>query len=202
MKISPILPLLAAAFCVLSLNSCVMPFDEYPPGGYGSGYYGGGYSSAPVIYNRSSTVFYDDAFSYYDGGYQPYWTQPTSYYSVGYSYYRGHGSCPICHHSPCSGHHGRPASRSYYGSSSHYDHDDHRGGFLSRSYQNRDDHHSSTSRSGHVLYERSGRSGPTGAHSLDWYHDHGYTASQLRRVDDDHHSSSSHKKDNDDRRKR
>jgi len=184
---------------MLTLSSCMMPLDDYPPGGY-SGGYSSGYSAPRPVYSSSSSVFYDNDFSYYDGGYAPYWTQPRGYYSVGYSYYRGGGVCPICRHNPCSGHHGRPSSYSSY-SNSHRDYDNHSHSYYSQpSYVHHDNDNHSSSHSQPLYIHNGGGGGAQGAHTKEWFEQRGYAPSRLQRVDDNH--SSSHKKDDDDDKKK
>ena len=106
-----LLTLIAALGVTLSFTSCV-PFDPaFDGGGYGGGGYSSGpaYSSGPSYYGGGGPSYYNDNdFYYHDGRANPsYYGRPYGSYTTGYSYYRGSSVCPICHHSPCSGHSGR-----------------------------------------------------------------------------------------------
>jgi len=204
-----ILRLFPLALVCLGLNSCVGPIDGPYGGGYSSGsapYYGSSYSSgyAPSYYS-------DDDFYYYDGGARPYYGGGYASYSVGYSYYRGSSICPICHHRPCSGHHGRPSSFRVAHNDHDHDRDDHRSSSSSHSSSSFFRPGSSSSShysSGPTLFQHksadNNRGAPQGAHTKDWYQDRGYSTSRLTPVtgsaSSSHHSSSSnHKKDDDDK---
>ena len=96
--------------------------------------------------------------SYNDGYYSP---RPSYQRPYGNSYgygqsYHGH-QCPICHRSNCSGHHSS--------SHSHHDHDD--------------DDRRSNSKKNDTLYKYRGKNGPSGNHTIDWWHSRGYQRSQL-----------------------
>jgi hypothetical protein len=173
--------LLAAAIAALALSSCVVPVEPYA-GGYGGGYAGGGY------YNPGYNYDYND-FYYYGGGPYPAFYPGYGTYIAGYSYYRGSGVCPICHHRPCSGHSGHSSNwrHSSGGNSVHHDHDDYSG---SRGNSN----HGSSS----TLYQRvPGTPGKAdGDHPKSWFLSRGYSPRQLEKVDD--HGRGSGKKDGDD----
>ena len=189
-----VLPL---GLALLALNSCVgpMPMD---------GQYSSGPSYGPSYASDYDTPYYNDSdFYYYEGGPRPYYMGGYTSVIVGNSYYRGRGSCPICHHSPCYGHNGRASS---FRSSHHdYGHDDHR--YVSSSHSSGPFYRSSSpspSSGGHTLYRHesagNNRGAPQGEHSKDWYKDHGYSTSRLVPVQSSSssHSSSGKKKDDDD----
>ena len=201
--------LLPLGLVVLALNSCVGPM----PGPYGGGYGGGGYAPAPS-YGPSYASDYDapdyrdDDFYYYEGGPRPYYLGGYSSVYVGYSYYHGGGLCPVCHHSPCHGHSGRPSSFHV----AHRSNDNHH--YTSSSVRPssspffRGSSSSSHTSSSPTLYRHlsadNNRGAPQGEHSKDWYKDHGYSTSRLVPANgpssshsSSHHSSS--KKDDDDK---
>lgn len=184
----------AAVGIAFSLTGCV-PFDPAFDGGYVGTETVRTYSSGPSYY--SSPSYYSDTdFYYYDGGaYPSYYNRSYGTYTTGYSYYRGRSVCPICHHSPCSGHNGHynswRSSGSY--SRSNYDHDDH-------------NHHSSSGSShssGPILYQRArGAPGESqGVHSKDWFLSRGYSPRQLEKSDDHGHSTKKNDHDSDDKKK-
>lgn len=197
MKTSTSISSLAACVAVFALSSCVVPMDDYPGGGYsgggysGGGGYGGGYGTTRSYY--SSPSYAENDFYYYDGGaYPSYYNRGYGSYSAGYSYYRGSSVCPICHHSPCSGHSGHSNTWSHTSSNNFAHHDN-------------DDHHSSSSHSnGSVLYQHTNADrnpgAPQGAHTKEWFTSHGYSPARLEKTDDHGHSTKKNDHDDDDKK--
>ncbi|MCE9519814.1 MAG: hypothetical protein K8R87_09715 [Verrucomicrobia bacterium] len=178
MKIHYSLSLLAAGLAAITLSSCVVPTTEYA-----GGYYNPGYRN--------------DDFYYYGGGaYPSYYNRSYGGYAAGYSYYRGSSACPICHHSPCSGHKGHSSnwqhSSGHY--SSHQDHDNHHSSYRGSSYQNNNA----------TQYERaSGAPGKAdGIHSKEWFLSRGYSPRQIEKSDGQINSSRVNDRDHDDKKKK
>ncbi len=188
MEMSPSLARLAAGLGAIVLSSCVVPTSEYSgyssPGYYGSSYYGSGYGGG---------YGYDDFYYYGGGAYPSYYNRGYGGYTAGYSYYRGSSRCPICHHSPCSGHKGHSSSwkHSSGGSSSHYDHN---------KYDHRSSSRGSSSQSSNTtLYERSsGSPGKSqGTHSKEWFLSRGYSPQHIEKADDNKRDSGRSSRGND-----
>lgn len=200
--------LLPLGLVVLALNSCVGPV----PGTYGGGYGGGGYAPAPSYGSGYSDYdapdYRDEDFYYYEGGPRPYYLGGYSSVYVGYSYYRGRGLCPVCHHSPCHGHSGRPSSFHV----AHRDYDSHHytssSSHSSGPFYRPSSSSSSHSSSGPTLYRHlssdNNRGAPQGEHTKEWFQEHGYSTSRLTPANGSSNSKShsSSKKDDDDKHHR